>query len=105
MDPVLNYYRCPIHSQTFQVKKIKSWVEKTCEGKTLNLFAGTTVLSIDEVRNDKDEEAVAEYHMDAIDFCDSWNGSSFNTILMDPHILIVKVWSFITETFAVHSNC
>lgn len=79
-----DYITCPLHKYTFSVKPIRKWVEKECVGKTLNLFAGYTKLEIDEVRNDLDENAVAEYHKDAIDFIREWEGEQFDTILLDP---------------------
>lgn len=52
----------------------KEWTEKTCEGKTLNLFAGRTKLNIDEIRNDLDDEALADYQKDALQFVKEWDG-------------------------------
>ena len=63
---------------------MKEWVEYNCEGLTLNLFAGKTKLNINEVRNDLDENATAEYKMDALLFLRSWEGERFDTILLDP---------------------
>lgn len=64
----LDYIKCPLHRYTFKVKPIKVWTERNCEGKTLNLFAGRTKLNIDEIRNDLDAEALADYRMDALEF-------------------------------------
>jgi hypothetical protein len=75
---------CPLHRYTFSVKPIRKWVEKTCEGKVLNLFAGITKLAVDEVRNDLDLEAIADYRLDALEFLGNWQGEKFNTILLDP---------------------
>ena len=58
--PAFDYIKCPLHRYTFSVKPIREWTERNCEGKTLNLFAGRTKLNIDEVRNDLDEEALAD---------------------------------------------
>lgn len=79
-----NYIKCPLNRYTFSVKPIREWVEKNCEGKTLNLFAGKTKLAIDEVRNDLDTEALADYRLDALEFINKWDGDKFNTILLDP---------------------
>lgn len=76
--------RCPLHRYTFSVKAIRSWVEQTCEGRVLNLFAGQTELAVDETRNDLDPEMPAGYHLDALEFLRSWTGGKFNTILLDP---------------------
>lgn len=78
------YLKCPLHRYTFSRKPIKDWVENRCVGKTLNLFAGVTLLNIDEVRNDVDLTMLAEYHMDACEFVQSWDGLKFDTILLDP---------------------
>jgi len=79
-----DYIKCPLHRYTFSVRPIREWVEKNCEGKTLNLFAGKTKLNIDEVRNDLDNEALCDYHVDALEFVRTWGGDSFQTILLDP---------------------
>ncbi len=82
--PKFDYIKCPLHRYTFSVKPIREWVEKNCEGKTLNLFAGITKLNIDEVRNDLDAEALADYRIDALQFLRNWKGEKFDTILLDP---------------------
>ena len=79
-----DYIKCPLHRYTFSVKNIREWVEANCEGKTLNLFAGRTKLNIDEVRNDLDEDALSDYHMDAVEFLRTWEGIKFDTVLLDP---------------------
>lgn len=81
---VFNYIKCPLNKYTFSIKPIRDWVEYNCNGKTLNLFAGKTKLLINETRNDLDNEALAEYHLDALEFVRSWQGEKFNTILLDP---------------------
>ncbi len=81
---IFNYIKCPLNRYTFSVKPIRDWVENNCKGKTLNLFAGKTKLSIDEIRNDLDMEALAEYHLDALKFVQCWQGNKFDTVLLDP---------------------
>jgi hypothetical protein len=80
------HIKCPIHNQTFTVKSIRKWVEAVCEGRTLNLFSGGTVLEIDEVRNDIDRSVMAEYHYEALEFMNIAinSGMTFSTILLDP---------------------
>jgi hypothetical protein len=68
---------------TFESPKIKKWVENNSEGKCLNLFAGKTKLNLDEVRNDIDKEALADYHLDALEFVKKCK-QKFNTIILDP---------------------
>lgn len=82
--PQFDYIQCPLHRYTFSVKNIRDWVENNCEGKTLNLFAGKTKLNIDEIRNDLDIEALADYRLDALEFLRTWQGEKFDTILLDP---------------------
>jgi hypothetical protein len=79
-----DYIKCPLHRYTFDVKPIRNWVEINCEDLTLNLFAGKTKLNIEEIRNDLDNEALADYHLDALEFVRSWQGEKFDTILLDP---------------------
>ena len=78
------YLKTPLNRYTFKSKKIKLWVEQHVEGKVLNLFAGYTLLNCDEVRNDLDPLMPADYHRDALEFCESWNGPKFGTVLLDP---------------------
>jgi hypothetical protein len=82
--PEFDYIKCPLNRYTFSIKNIRQWVENNCEGKTLNLFAGRTKLKIDEVRNDLDPEALADFRLDAIEFLKAWQGEKFDTILLDP---------------------
>jgi len=82
--PIFDYIKCPLHKYTFEVKAIRKWVERNCDGYTLNLFSGITKLAIDEVRNDLDINVPADYHMDALKFVMQWEGTKFNTILLDP---------------------
>jgi len=76
--------RTNLRRYTFESPKIKKWVEDNSYGKCLNLFAGTTKLNLDEVRNDIDENALADYNVDAVDFVKDWDGHKFDTIILDP---------------------
>ena len=82
--PLFDYIKCPLHRYTFSVRPMREWVERECEGMTLNLFAGKTKLNITEVRNDLDPEALAYFHMDALEFLRTWKSYKFKTILLDP---------------------
>jgi len=82
--PAFEYIKCPLHRYTFSVQPLRVFIEKECEGKVLNLFAGKTKLDVDEVRNDLDEAALSEYKLDALEFLRTWRGDKFDTILMDP---------------------
>jgi len=68
---------------TFESPKIKKWVEDNSNGKVLNLFAGKTKLNLNEVRNDIDKEALAEYRLDALEFVKKCK-QKFDTIILDP---------------------
>jgi len=78
------YLMQPPKKYTFEMPVVKLLTETWCIGKTLNLFAGVTRLNVDEVRNDIDPNAPAEYHLDALEFVNSWNGDKFDTIVFDP---------------------
>jgi 23S rRNA G2069 N7-methylase RlmK/C1962 C5-methylase RlmI len=76
--------RTNLRRYTFESPKIKEWVESRAEGNVLNLFAGKTLLNLNEVRNDVDESMNAIHHKDALDFVKDWNGEKFDTIILDP---------------------
>lgn len=79
-----------MHRYTFSVSPVRRWVEKQCEGRVLNLFAGPTLLQVDELRNDLDPEMPADYHLDAGVFLESWQDEPFDTILLDPPYALRK---------------
>ena len=68
---------------TFESPKIRKWVEDNSKGKCLNLFAGTTKLNLNEIRNDVDKTMEADYHKDAVDFVRKCK-MKFDTIILDP---------------------
>ncbi|QXV67616.1 hypothetical protein INP83_06855 [Mucilaginibacter sp. 21P] len=80
----MDHIRCPLHPHTLSVRPIRRWVEDHCEGSVLNLFAGRTRLDVDEIRNDADHDADADFHLDALEFLERWQGGPFDTILLDP---------------------
>jgi len=69
---------------TFESPKIKDWVETRCSGLVLNLFAGKTKLSLNEITNDIDNKANAEFHKEALDFVLDYKGEFFDTVILDP---------------------
>jgi hypothetical protein len=81
---IFEHIRCPLNRYTFHIRPVREWVENNCEGRVLNLFAGKTRLRVNEIRNDKDVEMPANYHLDALEFLNTWQGPRFNTILLDP---------------------
>ena len=86
------YMKTPLHKYTFKNRRIREWVEQNVEGKVLNLFAGITKLDCNETRVDLDEMMVADYYMDALEFCQSWKRKEekFNTVLLDPPYTLRK---------------
>jgi 16S rRNA G966 N2-methylase RsmD len=84
MNTELTLIRTNLRRYTFESPKIKQWVEERSRGKVLNLFAGRTKLNLDEIRNDLDEDMLADYNKDALDFVREWQGEKFDTIMLDP---------------------
>ena len=81
--------RTNLRRYTFESPKIKKWVEDNSKGKCLNLFAGKTKLNLDEIRNDIDKEALADFHLDALDFVRQCK-DKFDTIILDPPYALRK---------------
>ena len=80
-------YLCqPPKRYTFEQPKLKKWVEEQCKGYVLNLFAGKTLLDVDELRVDVDTEMPADYHMEAYEFVagEVKRGTKYDTIVLDP---------------------
>jgi len=75
--------KVPLKRYTFEIAKIRKWVETRCEGKVLNLFAGRVELNVDEIRNDIRKEMPAQYHKDALEFIQTWRKENFDTIILD----------------------
>lgn len=73
----------PIHCYTFQVKKIRDYVESKCHGHVLNLFAGMTKLNVDEVRVDKNPDMKPDFCMDAFNYLET-TSDKFDTVILDP---------------------
>lgn len=84
MRKQLCHLQAPLNKYTFNSPRIRKWVEDRCSGRVLNLFAGKTLLSVKEVRNDIRLEMPAAYHYDAVEFVKKWTGKKFNTIILDP---------------------
>ncbi len=75
--------KTPLNRYTFSNKRIRRWVEDNCEGLTLNLFAGKTPLSVNEIRVDSNPDMPA-IHMDALEFVKRYKDVPFNTVILDP---------------------
>lgn len=80
------YLEQPPKRYTFEMPKLRKYVEQHCKGKVLNLFAGKTLLKANEVRVDIDKSMPADYHTDAKSFL-KWailKGMRFDTVVLDP---------------------
>jgi hypothetical protein len=86
----LELVRTNLRRYTFEAPKIKRWVEENSKGFVLNLFAGFTLLDLNEIRNDIDPQAIADYHKDCVDFVKQWDGQQFDTIILDPPYALRK---------------
>ena len=84
VETLLEYYKCPLHRYTFEIKDMRVFAEENSVGKTLNLFAGRTRLNIDEVRNDLDKETNPDFNLEALDCVHQWDKPEFDTIILDP---------------------
>ena len=80
------YFQQPPKKYTFEMPQVRKWVEYHCEGTVLNLFAGPTKLSVNEVRVDADQKMPADYHMDCREFVEyaKQDKMKFATVIMDP---------------------
>ena len=84
-DIEFTHIKVPLHRMTFSVEPIRKWVISWCRGRTLNLFAGETILpGVKETRNDIRHNMTAEYHQDALEFIAAWKGKPFHTVILDP---------------------
>lgn len=90
MGMSMAYLTQPPKRYTFEQPKLREWVETFCYGKVLNLFAGRTMLDVDEFRVDVDPEMPADAHMDAWEFVRSWQGEAFDVVVLDPPYNIRK---------------
>lgn len=64
VQPNFSYLMQPLNRWTFRAPKIRLWVEDHCRGSVLNLFAGKTVLNVDEFRVDASPEHDPDACMD-----------------------------------------
>ena len=77
------YIAQPPKKWTFEQPKLKSWIEKSCKGKVLNLFAGKVKLKVDEYRVDISEEFKPDIVCEAYKFVTTTD-KKFDTIVLDP---------------------
>jgi len=80
------YLQQPPRKWTFEMPKLKEWVEGWCIDKTLNLFAGKVKLNVDEYRVDISPEFNPNCCMDSYRFVRRviHDRCGFDTIILDP---------------------
>ena len=83
------YFKQPPRKYTFEMPKIKQYIEEISKGNVLNLFAGKIRLNINEIRVDIDNKYNPTYNMDAFKFIKTTN-MKFDTIILDPPYNIRK---------------
>lgn len=83
------YLMQPPRKYTFEMPKLKQYIENICHGKVLNLFAGKTRLNVNEMRIDLSNEYKPNYVIDAYSFVKLTN-MKFDTIILDPPYNIRK---------------
>ncbi|QLC33635.1 hypothetical protein EFA46_005285 [Halarchaeum sp. CBA1220] len=71
---------------TFEDDPVREWTLSYCQGRVLNACAGQTKLGYlgEVVRNDLNEDATAETHLDVHDLPDEFGADAFDTIIFDP---------------------
>jgi len=82
----MKYFSQPPRKYTFEMPRVKKWLEYQCEGLVLNLFAGKTKLNANEVRVDADYSMEWDYCLDCREFVDLaiHNKWKFDTVVLDP---------------------
>jgi len=83
------YLSQPPRKYTFEQRRLKAWTEKWCKGKVLNLFAGQTLLNVDEFRVDCDPNMIADWYGNSFIFVKTTD-LKFDTIILDPPYNIRK---------------
>jgi hypothetical protein len=85
--PISRFFEHPRGVWTFQMPKLRAWVEARIIGKTLNLFGGVTRLTGDVVHNDLNAKLLRDGDLcrDAYDLS-KWVdlGGQFDTVIFDP---------------------
>ena len=77
------YLLQPPKKFTFEMPRVREYVEQNCKGQVLNLFAGKTKLNVDEFRVDLSNEFNPDFVGDAYDFV-ATTDLKFDTIVFDP---------------------
>jgi hypothetical protein len=83
------FFEHPRNQWTFQMPKLRKWVEGKLEGDVLNLFGGMTKLSHPSggliIHNEIREDIEADYHRDSYDLT-QWADSvgRYHTVVFDP---------------------
>lgn len=70
------------NSKTFNIKPIKSIINKYAHGIIIDPFANDSKIAT--ITNDLNPECDTDYHMDATDFLKIFSNGSIDTVLYDP---------------------
>ena len=70
------------NSKTFNIKPIKSIINKYAHGIIIDPFANNSKIAT--ITNDLNPEYDTDYHMDATDFLKIFSNGSIDTVLYDP---------------------
>jgi len=86
MQPEIIYMAAGCSRWTFDVNKVRRFVEKNCKGSVLNLYAGKNRLSVNEIRVDISNGFKPDYHMSDEIFIklSVKENLRFDTIIYDP---------------------
>lgn len=81
----LEYANAPFIMRIFQNPPIRDFVMKWLKGKVIDLTAGYTRLSYEDlITNDIDEKCPTDYHFDAEDILKHFPEKSFDTAIISP---------------------
>lgn len=81
-DMLINRSWCMPNSKTFNIKPIRSLIDKYLHGYSVDPFANENKLAT--VTNDLCEEYDTDFHMDALEFLKTLEDDSVDTVLFDP---------------------
>jgi hypothetical protein len=84
--PRVTYHEVQGSKWTFEDDPVREWVLSFCQGRVLNACAGQTRLGYggQVVRNDYDEDAPADTHLEIHDLPSEFGADAFDTIVFDP---------------------
>lgn len=81
-QPIIRRVWAMPHKNTFSIKPIKELIFKYKNGLTIDPFANVNTIA--DITNDIDERFNTTHHMDALDFLQTFDNQSIDTVLFDP---------------------